>query len=88
MINEETLEEYFLGKMKEVLLFDNDAQAIRFMEKYFEAKLQQERMYSEEELHNAFYNGWLYRGEERYKLQFPHAKKEWFEHVKKKYDDK
>ena len=48
MINEETLEEYFLGKMKEVLLFDNAAQAIRFMEKYFEAKLQQERMYSEE----------------------------------------
>ena len=47
MINEETLEEYFLGKMKEVLLFDNDAQAIRFMEKYFEAKWQQERMYSE-----------------------------------------
>ena len=35
---QETLEEYFLGKMKEVLLFGNDAQAIRFMEKYFEAK--------------------------------------------------
>lgn len=50
MINEETLEEYFLGKMKEVLLFDNAAQAIRFMEKYFEAKLQQERMYSEKEV--------------------------------------
>ncbi len=47
---EETLEEYFLGKMKEVLLFDNDAQAIRFMEKYFEAKLQQEKMYSEQEV--------------------------------------
>ena len=47
-MTQETLEEYFLGKMKEVLLFDNDAQAIRFMEKYFEAK--QERSYSEEEV--------------------------------------
>ena len=47
-MKQETLEEYFLGKMKEVLLFGNDAQAIRFMEKYFEAK--QERSYSEEEV--------------------------------------
>ena len=47
-MTQETLEEYFLGKMKEVLLFGNDAQAIRFMEKYFEAK--QERSYSEEEV--------------------------------------
>lgn len=45
---QETLEEHFLGKMKEVLLFGNDAQAIRFMEKYFEAK--QERSYSEEDM--------------------------------------
>ncbi len=45
---ENYLEEYFLDKMKEVLQFGNDAQAIRFMEKYFEAK--QERSYSEEEV--------------------------------------
>ena len=44
------------------------------------AKWQQERMYSEEELCNAFYNGWLYRGEN---YTFPKAKKEWFEQFKK-----
>ena len=41
---------------------------------------QQEKMYSEEDLHNAFYNGWLYRGEN---YTFPKAKKEWFEQFKK-----
>lgn len=51
-MKQETLEEHFLGKMKEVLLFGNDAQAIRFMEKYFEAK--QERSYSEEDIALAF----------------------------------
>jgi hypothetical protein len=40
-----------------------------------------ERMYSEEDLHNAFYNGWLYRGEN---YSFPKAKKEWFKQSKKK----
>jgi len=38
----QTLEEYFLDKMKEVLLFDNDAQAIRFMEKYYQSKKEQD----------------------------------------------
>jgi hypothetical protein len=45
------------------------------------AKRQAERMYSEKELHNAFYNGWIYRGED---YDFPKAKKEWFEQFKKK----
>jgi hypothetical protein len=48
------------------------------------AKWQQEqdkKMYSEEDLQNAFYNGWLYRGED---YSFPQAKKEWFEQFKKK----
>jgi hypothetical protein len=45
------------------------------------AKWQSERMYSEEDLYNAFYNGWLYRGEN---YSFPKAKKEWFEQFKKK----
>jgi hypothetical protein len=44
-------------------------------------KWQAERMYSEEKLHNAFYNGWIYRGED---YSFPKAKKEWFEQFKKK----
>jgi len=47
----------------------------------FGARWQAERMHSEEELCNAFYNGWLYRGEN---YTFPKAKKEWFEQVKKK----
>jgi len=50
----------------------------------FGAKWQQEQdmnKYSEEDLHNAFYNGWIYRGEN---YTFPKAKKEWFEQFKKK----
>ena len=43
----------------------------------------EQRMYSEEDLHNAFLNGWIYRGDEKYRLQFPLAKKEWFEQFKK-----
>jgi hypothetical protein len=38
-----------------------------------------EKMYSEEDLHNAFYNGWIYRGEN---YTFPKAKKEWLEQFK------
>jgi hypothetical protein len=45
------------------------------------AKWQAKRMCSEEDLHNAFYNGWLYRGED---YSFPKAKKEWLEQFKKK----
>ena len=33
-----TVEEFYLSKIKEVLKFGNDAQAIRFLEKYFDAK--------------------------------------------------
>ena len=43
------------------------------------AKWQAEKMYSEEDLHNAFYNGWIYRGEN---YTFPKAKKEWLEQFK------
>ena len=43
---EETVEEYFLENIKNVLLFKNDAQAIRFMEKYYQAKKEEdERKY-------------------------------------------
>lgn len=44
-------------------------------------KEQDKNKYSEEDLHNAFYNGWIYRGEN---YTFPKAKKEWFEQFKKK----
>jgi hypothetical protein len=43
-------------------------------------KEQDKNRYSEEELHNAFYNGWIYRGED---YSFPKAKKEWFEQFSK-----
>ena len=49
-MKKETLEECFLANIKNVLQFGNDAQAIRFMEKYFEAKKEQERSYSKEEV--------------------------------------
>ena len=39
-----------------------------------------EKLYTEEDLHNAFYNGWMYRGEN---YTFPKAKKEWFKQFKK-----
>jgi hypothetical protein len=41
-LEEETIEEYFLSCIKNVLQFGNDAQAIRFMEKYYEAKKEQD----------------------------------------------
>lgn len=40
---QETVEEYFLDNIKNVLLFKNDAQAIRFMEKYYHAKKEEEQ---------------------------------------------
>lgn len=39
----ETIEEYFLDNIKNMLQFKNDALAIRFMEKYYHAKQEQER---------------------------------------------
>jgi hypothetical protein len=39
---EETVEEYFLSSIKNMLQFNNDALAIRFMEKYYHAKKQQD----------------------------------------------
>jgi hypothetical protein len=47
---QETVEEYFLDNIKNMLQFKNDALAMRFMEKYYHAKKQQERSCSEEEL--------------------------------------
>ena len=47
-MGKETLEEEILSKIKFVLLVNNDAQAIRFLEQY--AEFQKERMYSGEEV--------------------------------------
>lgn len=49
-MKKETVEEYFLENIKNVLLFKNDAQAIRFMEKYYQAKKEEEKNYSKDEV--------------------------------------
>ena len=74
----ETLEESFLANIKNVLQFGNDAQAIRFMEKYFEAKKEQERSYSEEEVLKLILTS--------SKLPFANDEEriDWFEQFKKK----
>jgi hypothetical protein len=47
----ETVEEYFLANIKNMLQFNNDALAVRFMEKYYYAKKEQDKkMYSEEDV--------------------------------------
>jgi len=77
---QETLEECFLANIKNVLQFGNDAQAIRFMEKYFEAKKEQERMYNEEDMRQAFNNGaWRWRMHSKVDIF-----KEWLNKFKKK----
>lgn len=52
-----------------------------FIYGYQLAQQQNKNLYSEEDLHNAFYNGWIYRGDG---YTFPKAKQEWFEQFKKK----
>jgi hypothetical protein len=47
-------------------------------------KLAQERSHSDEDLENAFFNGWIYAKDIKYTYKFPEAKKEWFETFKKK----
>ena len=56
MSNKETLEEYYLSSIKSVLSCNNDYQAIRLMEIYFDRKSQEQRMYSEEEVMEMFHN--------------------------------
>ncbi|WP_296683407.1 NUMOD4 domain-containing protein [Flavobacterium sp.] len=46
--------------------------------------IKSKRMYSEKDLHDSFFNGWIYRGDEKYKFQFSQAKKECFERFKNK----
>ena len=78
----ETLEEYFLGKIKEVLQFDNDAQAIRFMEKYFEAKKEQEGFHTDKDIINALHSVEL--KDNRNYIKIHEGMKEWFEKNKNK----
>ena len=77
-MRKETVEEYFLDNIKNVLQFGNDVQAIRFMEKYFEAK--QERSYSEEEVHDIIDNYFEWRFCGNHNIGYD----KWFEQFKKK----
>ncbi len=80
---EETIEEYYLSSIKNVLQFNNDAQAIRLMEKYFEQKCWIEgRSYSEEDMVESFMACWKANVPEGFecKLSF----NEWFNKFKKK----
>lgn len=79
---QETLEECFLANIKNVLQFGNDAQAIRFMEKYFEAKKEQERSYSEAEVYTILMKFFL--EEDRKRMVNPMMVEKWFEQFKKK----
>lgn len=55
-MDRESIEGCFLANIKYVLQFNNDAQAIRFMEKYFEAKKEQEGLHSENDVINAMHS--------------------------------
>ncbi len=49
-MKKETVEEYYLPLIKNMLEYTNDALAMRFMEKYYHAKKEKESSYSEEEV--------------------------------------
>lgn len=53
---QETVEEYFLANIKYVLQVNNDAQAIRFMEKYYETKKEQEGFHTDEDVINSLHS--------------------------------
>jgi len=57
---------------------------LEFINGYKLAKEQDKKMYSEEDLENAFFNGWIYAKDIKYTYKFPEAKKEWFDNIKKK----
>lgn len=77
--NPETTEEYFLSSIKNVLEYRNDVQAIRLMEKYFEAKKDWEIYYKEKEVYNICSELCSYFiGGDTFDL------KEWFKQFKKK----
>ena len=79
MENKETLEEaafnFTAGKsVKEICSRMDFIKGSKFGAKWQQE--QNKKLYSEEDLHNAFYNGWIYRGDN---YTFPKAKKEWIE---------
>jgi hypothetical protein len=81
-VEEETIEEYFLSSMKNVLQFKNDAQAIRFMEKYYEAKKEEEGVYTRKNIINALHSVELKDNKDYSKIY--EGMNEWFNELKSK----
>jgi len=63
---QETVEEYYLPLIKNMLEYTNDALAMRFMEKYYHAKKEQEGSYSEKQMDDAYDKGFKDAIERRY----------------------
>ena len=74
---QETLEEF--AKQEAIKFYENGGSFTNLI--ILGAKWQQERSYSEEDVKNAFLDGWQLRDGD---LPFPKAKKEWFEQFKNK----
>ncbi len=74
-MKQETIEEAAKNHSNQTIRDDSEKSFIEG------AKWQQERSYSEEDVKNAFLDGWQLRDGD---LPFPKAKKEWFKQFKKK----
>jgi hypothetical protein len=74
-MKQETIEEAAKNHSNQTIRDDSEKSFIEG------AKWMQERSYSEEDVKNAFLDGWQLRDGD---LPFPKAKKEWFEQFKKK----
>jgi hypothetical protein len=81
-MQDETIEEHFLANIKGVLQANNDAQAIRFMEKYYEAKKEQEGFHTDNDIINALHSVEL--KDNRNYIKVHEGMKEWFEKNKNK----
>lgn len=81
-MQDENIEEYFLENIKGVLQTNNNVKAIRFMEKYFEAKKEQEGFHTDKDIINALHSVEL--KDNRNYIKIHEGMKEWFEKNKNK----
>jgi len=77
---QESVEGCFLANIKYVLQFNNDAQAMRFMEKYYEAKKEQEGFHTDKDVINALHSVEL-KDNKNYSRIYEEMKK-WFDKSK------
>ena len=77
--------EKMMEARKEIDLWDfiEESRAVEETAKQME-KQQKETLYTEDDLKNAFYNGWLYRGDKKYHYQYPKAIWEFLDNLKEK----